>query len=171
MQGTPATPDESLAVQQTVTLIQARVASGQTFRASTTPASGSPLAVDFGAGHGQDLVTHALFWMASADGHLFTLADAFSTGGLHAHGPYSLLRGAAEPLATLTWLFDDKVDTIKRYQRLLSERRENQEELGKLKGFGKHAAARIHHIDNLASQAGFKASSRVDATGLFRRVL
>jgi hypothetical protein len=110
-------------------------------------------------------------WMFSADGHLLTLADAFSTGDLRANGPFSLLRGAAEALAALTWLFDTKVGPNKRYQRLLSERRGNQNELGKLKAFTKHAAARIQHIDTLADHGGFRASSRADATGLFRRVL
>ena len=92
-------------------------------------------------------------------------------GDRYAHGPYSLLRGAAEPLARLTWLFDGKVGTSKRYQRLLSERRENQEEFGKLKAFSRFAATRIQHIDKLATSAGFKANSRADATSLFRRVL
>ena len=171
VQGTLATPDESVAVQQTVTHIRARIESGRRFRAAISRASGSPLEADFVAGHGQDLVSHALFWMLSAEDNLLTLANAFSTGDLYAHGPYSLLRGAAEPLARLTWLFDDKVATSNRYQRLLSERRENQEEFGKLKAFAPFAATRIQHIDKLATSAGFKANSRADATSLFRRVL
>jgi hypothetical protein len=171
VQGTPATPDESVAVQKTVTHIRARIESGRTFRAAISRASGSPLDADFVAGHGQDLISHALLWMLSAEEHLLTLADAFSTGDLYAHGPYSLLRGAAEPLARLTWLFDDKVGTSKRYQRLLSERRENQKEFGKLKAFSTFTPTRIQHIDKLATSAGFKANSRADATSLFRRVL
>jgi hypothetical protein len=109
--------------------------------------------------------------MLSAEEHLLTLAGTFSTGDLYAHGPYSLLRGAAEPFARLIWLFDDKVGSSTRYQRLLSERRQNQEEFGKLKAFSTFAATRIQHIDQLATTAALKANSRADATGLFRRVL
>lgn len=169
--GTPLAPEESEAVLQTVAHIRARTARASAFRKSVTRASGSPLFTDISAGHGEDLLTHAMAWMLSADGHLLTLASAWSTGDLQAHGPYSLLRAAAEALAAVAWLFDDKVDPSKRYQRLLSERRGNQKELGKLKAFSTHADARIQHIDNLATRAGFKASSRADATGLFRRVL
>ena len=171
MQGTVATPEESEAVLQMVAHIRARTARAAVFRQSLTSAAGSPLAADIVAGHGQDLVTHAIMWMFSADGHLLTLAGAFSTGDLQAEGPYSLLRGAAEPLARLTWLFDDKAGTSKRYQRLLGERRENQFELGKLKAFSKGAEARIQHIADLATKSGFKRAPRPDATGLFRRLL
>ena len=116
-------------------------------------------------------MTHALTWILSADGHLLTLGGAWSTGDLHAHGPYSLLRGAAEPLARLTWLFDDKVSTSERQQRLLGARRENQFQLGKLKTFSKGADARIQHIGNLATIAGLKPAPQPDATGLFRLLL
>jgi hypothetical protein len=171
VQGTPVAPEESQAVQQTFTHIGARCARAAAFRQSLTPASGSPLSADIVAGHGQDLVTHAMTWMLSADGHLLTLAAAFSTGDLYANGPYSLLRGAAEPLAQVAWLFDDKVSSITRHQRLLGERRDNQLELGKLKAFSKRAEARIQHITDLATKAGFKPAPRPDATGLFRRLL
>ena len=131
--GPPAKPEESVAVQETITHIRARIDCGRTFRAAIGRASGSPLDGDFAAGYGQDLLSHAMFWMLTAEEHLLTLANALSTGELYAHGPYSLLRGAAEPLGRITWLLDDRVRANQRHQRLLSERRENQEESGKLK--------------------------------------
>jgi hypothetical protein len=169
--GPPAKPEESVAVQETITHIRARIDCGRTFRAAISQASGSLLDADFAAGYGQDLVSHAMFRMLSAEEHLLTLANALSTGELYAHGPYSLLRGASEPLARITWLFGYRVGGDTRHRRLLSERRENQVEAGKLKAFSEHAAKRIQHIDTMSASAGFKANSRTDATSLFRRVL
>ncbi len=155
MEQTPASPQETRAVQQTVVHLRARVAAAEKFRAGLLAKPGSPIAADFAKGHGQDVVSHGLTWMLSADGHLLTLAAAFSTGELHAYGPYSLLRGAAEPLARFTWLFDDSIGSAQRHQRLLGERLENQIEQHKIKALRDRAKARIDHISKLAAAAGF----------------
>ncbi|MDQ6878702.1 MAG: hypothetical protein M3082_13645 [Candidatus Dormibacteraeota bacterium] len=181
MDVTPATPTEALAIHQTVAHLRARVTAAGAFR-STAPAPGSPLASDFASGHGQDLMSHALIWTLSADGHLMTMASAISTGELHAFGLYSLVRGAAEPLARLTWLFDASATSAQRHQRLLGERLANQLERRKLKAFRKHADDRIHHITKVAAKAGFKPTPssgrpehfgqpRPSSTTLFARVL
>jgi hypothetical protein len=177
-----APPEEALAVQQTVVHIRARVAAAGAFRESVVPVPGSPIATDYADGHGLDLVTHGLSWMLSADGHLLTLAAAFSTGELQAYGPYSLLRGAAEPLARLTWLFDDSATSRERHQRLLGERLENQVEVRKLKAARKQAEERIEHIAKRAAAAGFTSTPatgrpnhfgqpRPSATVLFAQLL
>jgi hypothetical protein len=178
----PATPAQTLAIQQTVFHVRARVIAAERFRRSAARADGSPLEADFASGHGQDLVSHAMVWMLSADGHLLTLAAAMSTGELHAFGLYSLLRGAAEPLARVTWLFDDAATSAQRHQRLLGERLANQLERRKLKAYRRHADDRIQVIAKAAAHAGFKSTPatgrpehfgqpRPSSTTLFARVL
>ena len=181
MDMTPATPAEALAVHQTVAHIRARVAAAGAFR-SARPARGSPLAFDVAGMYGQDLQSLALMWALSADGHLMTMASSMSTGELHAFGLYSLLRGAAEPLARVTWLFDASATSAQRHQRLLAERLANQLERRKLKRFRRHADDRIDAIAKVAAQAGFKPTPRTgrpehfgqprpSSTTLFARIL
>lgn len=169
-------------MQQTVVHIRARVIAAEGFRRTASRAPGSPLASDFAGGHGQDLLSHGTIWMLSADGHLLTLASSMSTGELHAFGLYSLLRGAAEPLARLTWLFDDAATSVQRHQRLLGERLANQLERRKLKVYRRHADDRIQVIAKAAAQARFKPTPttgrpehfgqpRPSSTTLFARVL
>lgn len=182
MYSNPATPQETEAVRLTIAHLRARVEAADRLRESLVATDVSQLALDRKSGFGDQLLSHAALWTLSADGHFLTLAATLSTGELHAFGLYSLLRGAAEPLARIAWLLDDTQPSEIRHQRLLVERLANVKEQRKFQAAKAAADARIKEITDVATAAGFETTEskgnpihfgqpRPYATHLFRDLL